>query len=154
MNQHQLRQKRHLLEGKYVVGIDPAKAKHQAAIVDTEGVQLGKSFSFPTSDAGFRIALWKNIAKSLPDCNPENTVFAIETSCNLWQTLTWYLHCVCGYTVVLVSPLSTHHERPIMNLDFSRTDSKDAFLVASLARRGAYTLYEQFSTQSNPDLSG
>ena len=42
-----------------------------------------------------------------------------------------------------------------MNLDFSHTDPKDAFLVASLARRGAFSLYEHFSPQSNAlhDLS-
>lgn len=65
-------------------------------------------------------------------------VFALETSCNLWQTVAFYLHCVMGYTVVLISPLNTYHERPILNLDFSRTDPKDAF-----------TLYEHFSAHSN-----
>jgi len=149
MNQERLQQKRQLIEGKIVIGIDPAKCKHQAAIVQPDGMQLGKSFSFPVNTDGFQTLLWKNVAKVLPNCNPQNTIFALETSCNLWQTLAFYLHSVCNFTVVLVSPLSTHYERPILNLDFSRTDPKDAFLVACLARRGAYTLYEQFSPHSN-----
>ena len=155
MNQEKLHQKRDLVEEKIIIGIDPAKDKHQAALVGADGIQIGSSFSFPVSSDGFEIVLWKNITKSLTVCNPENTLFAIETSCNLWQTLAFYLHTVMGYTVLLVSPLSTHHERPIMNLDFSRTDPKDAFLVASLARRGAFSLFEHFSPQSNAlhDLS-
>ena len=149
MNQEKLRQRRTLVEGKVIIGIDPAKKKHQAALVDESGIQLGSSFSFPVSHEGFEMILWKNIAKHFSTCNPQEVIFAVETSCNLWQTLAFYLHCTRGYTVVLVSPLSTHHERPIMNLDFSRTDPKDAFLIASLARRGAFSLYEQFSAHSN-----
>jgi transposase len=149
MDQEKLRQKRQLVEGKSIIGIDPAKERHQASIVGLDGVQIGSTFSFPVSSDGFETVLWKNIAKNLPVCNPQQVFFAIETSCNLWQTLAFYLHTSMGYTVLLVSPLSTHHERPIMNLDFSRTDPKDAFLVGTLARRGAFTVYEHFSTHSN-----
>jgi transposase len=149
MNAKRLELKKEIVEGNVVIGIDPAKKKHQAAIVDESGMQLGSSFSFPVSHEGFTVILWKNIAKHLPTCNPATVVFAVETSCNLWQTLAFYLHTTMGYTVLLVSPLSTHYERPIMNLDFSRTDPKDAFLIASLARRGAFSVYEQFSSHSN-----
>jgi hypothetical protein len=64
-------------------------------------------------------------------------VFAIETACSLWETLAFFL-CDGGYTIVLVSPLSTHHARPIMSMEFSRTDPKDAYLVATVAQRGAF----------------
>ena len=103
MNQERLQQKRQLIEGKIVIGIDPAKCKHQAAIVQPDGMQLGKSFSFPVNTDGFQTLLWKNVAKVLPNCNPQNTIFALETSCNLWQTLAFYLHSVCNFTVVLAS---------------------------------------------------
>ena len=39
--------------------------------------------------------------------------------------------------MVLVSPLATHHARASFTGDFSRTDKKDAQLVAHLARQGA-----------------
>jgi transposase len=149
MNQERLQRNKQIVDSKIIIGIDPAKAKHQAAMINVDGVQIEKSFSFSVSAEGFHRELWKNIAKSLPQCNPQSVVFAVETSCNLWQTVAFYLHCVMGYTVVLISPLSTYHERPILNLDFSRTDPKDAFLVASLARKGAFTLYEHFSAHSN-----
>jgi transposase len=149
MNQKRLQRNKQLVEGKIIIGIDPAKRKHQATVVGPDDVQINKSFSFPVSAEGFQTVLWKNIAKSLTVCNRQTVIFALETSCNLWQTLAFYLHCTLGYTVVLVSPLSTHYERPIKSLDFSRSDPKDAFLVASLARQGAFTIYEQFSPHSN-----
>jgi len=89
-----------------------------------------------------------HLARIIPRHSPEELAFAIETSCNLWDTLAFYLHGQ-GFTVLLVSPLSTHHARPIMNLEFSHTNPKDAFLVATVAQRGAFHSYESFSAHTN-----
>lgn len=148
MNHLRLQRNRELLAGKTVIGIDPAKDKHQAAVVDAHGNQRGASFSFPVSASGYGEVLWRNIAKVIPSCNVQDVVFAIETACNLWETLACYLRAR-GYSVMLVSPLSTHHSRPIMSMEFSRTDPKDAYLVATVAQRGAYHQHEQFSSESN-----
>ena len=148
MNHQRLQLQREQIAGKIVIGIDPAKDKHQAAVVDAHGNQRGTSFSFPVSAAGYGEVLWRNIAKLVPSCNAHEVVFAIETACNLWETLAFYLRSR-GYSVVLVSPLSTHHSRPIMSMEFSRTDPKDAYLVATIAQRGAYHHYEQFPPESN-----
>lgn len=148
MNHQRLQAQREALAGKIVIGIDPAKDKHQAAVVDAQGNQRGASFSFPVSAAGYSETLWRNIAKVIPSCNVRDVVFAIETACNLWETLAFYLRSH-GYSVVLVSPLSTHHSRPIMSMEFSRTDPKDAYLVAIIAQRGAYHQYEQFPPESH-----
>jgi transposase len=104
--------KQQLLAGKYIIGIDPAKAKHQAVILNPDGLQVGKSFAFDVSHEGYHVTLWHKIALQLPLCKTENTVFAIETSCNLWMTLAFYLKGE-GYTVVMVSPLTTHLSRPM-----------------------------------------
>jgi transposase len=144
----QLQHKRRLIDGKTIIGIDPAKAKHQAAIINPGGTQLGKSFSFEVNYAGYTQTLWQKVASTLPNCSPETTVFAIETSCNLWLTLVFYLHHE-GYRVLLVSPLTTYHSRPMVNHDFSRTDPKDAFLVAANARQGFFDLYEDYPPLSN-----
>ena len=37
------------LTGMRIVGIDPASQKHQAVVLDEEGMQIGWSFSFPVS---------------------------------------------------------------------------------------------------------
>lgn len=143
-----LQSKREAIAGKTIIGIDPAKDKHQAAILDPHGVQLGHSFAFDVSCEGYTETLWKKVTKILPLCNPECTIFAVETSCNLWQTIAFYLHAQ-GYTVLLVSPLTTHHTRPMISHDFSRTDPKDALLVASNAQHGYYDRYERFWPHSN-----
>lgn len=148
MKSVQLQHKRSLINGKIIIGIDPAKTKHQAAIIDTHGVQLGKSFSFDVSLDGYTKILWQKLTQILPTCSHESTVFAIETSCNLWLTLAFYLHHE-GYHVLLVSPLTTYHSRPMVNHDFSRTDPKDALLVASNARQGFFDLYEDFPPLGN-----
>ena len=144
----QLQNKRHLIDGKNIVGIDPAKFKHQAAVVDPAGNLIGKSFSFDVSNDGYATVLWQKLLHILPNSNPDTTVFAIETSCNLWITLAFCLHHE-GYQVLLVSPLTTFHSRPIMSQDFSRTDPKDAFLVASNAHQGFFDLYQSFTSMSN-----
>lgn len=144
----QLQKKRRLIDGKIIVGIDPAKAKHQAAVINPAGDQVGKSFSFDVSTQGYTTVLWQKLLQIVPNCNPDTTGFAIETSCNLWSTLASYLHRK-GFKILLVSPLTTYHARPIVNHDFSRTDPKDAFLVASSARQGFFDLYETFTPQSN-----
>jgi hypothetical protein len=73
--------KQQLIAGKYIIGIDPAKAKHQAVIIDPSSLQIGKSFAFDVTYEGYTQTLWKKVTILLPNCNPDNTVFAIETSC-------------------------------------------------------------------------
>ena len=148
MNHRRLQANRERLAGKIVIGIDPAKDKHQAAIVDPQGNQRGASFSFPVTATGFGETLWRSVARILPSCNIQEVVFAIETACSLWDTLAFFLFSR-GYRVVLVSPLSTHHARPIMSMEFSRTDPKDAYLVATVAQRGAFQPYERFSAEQS-----
>jgi transposase len=140
--------KQQLLAGKYIIGIDPAKAKHQAVLIDPSGLQIGKSFVFDAGYEGYTNTLWKKVTLLFPKCNPQNTVFAIETSCNLWMTLAFYLKRE-GYTVLMVSPLTTHLSRPMAKHDFSRTDPKDALLVASNAHHGYFDLSQEYSSSSN-----
>lgn len=131
MNQQQLDKKRDWIKGKYIVGIDPAKEKHQATIIDRNGNLVGKSFSFRQDHNGFNNRLWFKLNQYLdPDLvNPEHLVFAVEASIDFWQALVDYLHRQ-HYTVVIVSPLTTKNSRALPGHDFSRTDPKDARLVA------------------------
>jgi len=141
-------EKKKMLAGKRIVGIDPAKEKHQAAVLNEEGIQMGRSFSFPVSHEGYSEKLWKEIGKILGDYGTEDLAFAVETSCALWKTLTDYLS-QRGYTVLMVNPLTTYHSRPLMNHDFSKTDPKDALLIATNARNGNYTVYQHFTPEIN-----
>jgi transposase len=139
-----LQMKRHFIVQKTVIGIDPAKQKHQAAVIDENGLQVGDPFTFKASYRGYSKELWDKLSKISITIDPSNTVFAIECSCNLWQTLAFYLNKI-GYQVLLVSPLTTRHSRPFLNHDFSKTDPKDALLVANNARDGYFDYFQDFS---------
>jgi len=53
MNHQALEQKRRIINQKTIIGIDPAKAKHQAVIIDASGMQRGTSFAFAVSVEGY-----------------------------------------------------------------------------------------------------
>ncbi|MBN1396681.1 MAG: hypothetical protein JXA06_01490 [Bacteroidetes bacterium] len=60
--------KQQLLAGKYIIGIDPAKAKHQAVIIDPSGLQIGKSFASDVTYEGYTQTLWKKVTLLIPNC--------------------------------------------------------------------------------------
>ena len=111
-------------------------------VLDPKGIPVGKSFSFQSSYNGFHFKLWQKL-KLLPfEVNPENTAFAVEISINYWQKICHYLSDK-GYTVLMVRPITTKHERPRLN-NFSKTDPKDALCIASSARQGYFNFYQQY----------
>jgi transposase len=148
MNFRTYHEKRKSISGKTIIGIDPGKERHQAAVIDEQGIQKGKSFSFKVSHEGFNITLWKRLEAIMGECSPEKVVFAVETSCNLGKNIVHYLSGK-GYPVFLVSPLTIHHSRPLINHDFSRTDPKDALLIATNAYNGNYDPYQIFTADIN-----
>ncbi len=136
------------IAGKKVIGIDPAKEKHQVTVLDEHGIQMGHSFSINVSHKGFNEDLWKKLGKVLGKFRKEEVVFAIESSCDLWRVLAGYLQNR-GYTVVLVSPFITYKTRPTINNDFSKTDPKDAYLVAENVQGGKYNEYMSYTPEIN-----
>jgi transposase len=142
MNTKQYQAKKNFINGKTIVGIDPDKGKHQAIVIDEIGNPVGSPFTFKHSFFGFHITLWKKLKARLQDINPENVVFAVEISINYWQKLCHYLHKK-GFTVLMVSPLATKHERPKMSGSFTKTDQKDALAVANNARQGYFNFYKE-----------
>ncbi len=136
------------IAGKKVIGIDPAKEKHQLTVLDEQGIQMGKSFPINVSHKGFNEDLWEKLGKILGKFRKQEVVFAIESSCDLWRFFAGYLHSK-GYTVVLVSPLITYKTRSTINNDFSKTDPKDAYLVAENAQSGKYNKYMSYSPEIN-----
>ena len=140
-----LETKRQFIKNKFVVGIDPAKERHQAAVLDPYGSQLA-IFTFRVNFHGFHTRLWKKLQEVLPEAAFKELVFAIETSCNLWQNFAHYLHA-SGFP--LVSPLTTYRSRSLINHDFSHTDPKDALLVASNTLHGYFDFYKTFSPEIN-----
>ena len=143
---HQERKRK--IAGLKVIGIDPAKEKHQVTVLNEQGIQMGHSFSIPVSHKGFNEDLWKKLGKILGKFRKSEVVFAIESSCDLWRVFAGYLHNK-GYRVVLVNPLITHRTRSTINNDFSKTDPKDAYLIAENAQGGKYNEYMRYSPEIN-----
>ena len=135
--------KRQAIAQNFVLGVDPGKEKHSGVLLDPTGLPQGSAFSFPVTREGYDGVLWKHLEGRIQGLGPDRMVVAIETSCNLWVTLAHYFHGK-GYRVLLVSPLTTHHARPMMHRDFSKSDPRDAFLVADSAQRGSYDLFRTF----------
>jgi transposase len=148
MNSKSLEAKRHFINGKTIVGIDPAKKKHQAVIIDSVGVPIGSTFKFSNNFYGFHQELFHKLNSYISDLSPDKVVFAVEISINLWQKLCCFL-ANKGFTVLMVSPLFTHHERPKINNNFSRTDPKDALAVANCTRQGYFNFYRQYPSNQN-----
>ena len=141
-----IHQKRQAITGYFVLGIDPGKERHSGMVLDPSGLEQERAFSFPATREGYDTTLWQHIQKRIQACGPENLVVAIETSCNLWVTLAHYFHQK-DYRVLLVSPLTTYHARPVMHQDFSKSDPRDAYLVGDCAQKGSYHLFQTFQPQ-------
>ena len=144
MNMKLFQEKKRFIHDKIVVGIDPGKEKHQAIALDSLGTPLGRSFTFAHNRHGFSVTLWDKLKKQVPTLESEEIVFAVETSINLWQKLCFFLQQK-GFTVLLIAPLATKHERPKMSNNFTKTDPKDALAIANIAREGYFNFYEQYS---------
>ncbi len=139
-------EKRQAIAGHFVLGIDPGKENYSGMVLDPSGLEQEGAFSFPVTREGYDTTLWRHLHRRIKDAGPDNLVVAIETSCNLWVTLAYYFHQK-GYRVLLVSPLTTYHARPMMHHDFSKSDPRDAYLVADCAQKGSYHLFQTFEPQ-------
>lgn len=135
-----LQMKRHFITGKTVVGIDPAKLKFDAAVIDCNGLLQGKTFTFENSHEGFKKQLWTFMDQRFSFYSKHNTVFAIEAACNLWQKLADYISHL-GFSVVVINPLCTYKARSLINHSFSKTDAKDALVIANSAKEGYFDFY-------------
>lgn len=141
-------EKRSKAADKIIIGIDPGKTRHHAVIINATGIPTGKAFSFSVNYDGFRKRLWEEINKQIVEYTSSDLLFAVEASCNLWQTISNYLRME-GYEVVLVSPMCTKQSRVMLNNDFSKTDPKDALLIALNAQRGHYVKMRVYPQDSN-----
>lgn len=136
------------IEGKYIIGIDPGDYNHRAVVLNTFGQVIGKPFSFAVNYDGFNVK-FLNYAKSIiPEFSFDKVVVAIESSINFYQTFTAFA-LNKGMQVVHVSPLKTYLARGYYDNDFSKSDSKDAMLVAETAFNGKYVKAEIYSDEFN-----
>lgn len=119
-----------------VVGIDVAKKKHYAQIVDQMGVPVGKPFSFHNNMDGFE-RLECTILQAQAKLGLSKIVIGFEPTGHYHKPLAQWLQDK-GYTVVIVGTAVTKHHKEDLDNSPLKSDTKDATLIATLISQGNY----------------
>lgn len=151
MNHNNISENRHLVSQKsFIIGVDPSKSRFDCVLLDKQSNRIGKAFRVSNNYKGFHETFPKKLLKfNIQDIDPSKIVIAIECSMNYWKTFAY--HCVNqGYFVVLTNPLKTRHGRPLLDGTFSKTDAKDAHVIAELAMSGKFTICPSIKNHETP----
>lgn len=131
--------------GKRIVGIDPGKEKHQACVIDGEGISAGRSRllhgqPYTTRGCGRAKGPWRIRSRDDLVC------LVVETACNVWRTIEAEYVSSGLYRSPGESPTTTEIRQ--RNNDYRRLTPKDALLVAINAR-GGITSHRQYTPEIN-----
>lgn len=117
-----------------IVGIDVAKNKHDAIIIDSKGDALTKSFRIPNSHKGAETLI--NKIKSI-NTNNLPVVIGMEATGHYWLPLYSRLMQE-GFEINVINPIQSDSFRN-MYIRQSKNDSIDAFIIAEVIRFGRFT---------------
>jgi len=118
----------------FYCGIDIAKHKHEASIIDTEGKALLDSISFSNSEEGCKkvLALFERLGVTV-----ETVIIGMEATGHYWLSV--YEHfSELGYDVKVINPIQSEAFRK-MYIRQTKNDSKDSFIIAQIMRFGQYS---------------
>lgn len=125
------------LEHTLVVGVDVAKHKHWACIMDAQkGLAVGSSFAFQNNRDGFD-RLLGSVARACQKTGAVRAIVAMEPTGHYWKPLAWYLRNA-GIAVVLVNPYHVKRYKEFDDNSPTKNDRKDAWLIARLASDGTF----------------
>lgn len=137
MNQKQNQRITRITEKTLVVGADIAKKIHVARAVDFRGIELGKDCVFHNDQEGLmKLASWM---KDLGQVHEKtDIVFGIEPTGHYWFPLAAFLQ-EQGIKVVVVNPHHVSKSKEIEDNSQTKSDYKDAKVIADLIRNGRYS---------------
>ena len=118
----------------YIVGIDIAKRKHEAAVIDGEGTVIIKPFSFTNNCSGYNRLLAMLTKAKLP---LDEVSFAMEATGHYWLALFTRLQKE-GFRVQVINPVQTNSIRSFY-IRQVKTDPRDALLIAEVIRFGHFS---------------
>lgn len=118
----------------YIVGIDIAKRKHEAAVIDGEGAVIIKPFSFTNNCSGYNRLLAMLTKAKLP---LDEVSFAMEATGHYWLALFTRLQKE-GFRVQVINPVQTNSIRNFY-IRQAKTDPRDALLIAEVIRFGHFS---------------
>ncbi len=139
---HKMKQKQNqritrITEATLVVGADIAKRIHVARAVDFRGIELGKDCVFSNNQEGLmQLVMWM---KELQQVHGKtDIVFGIEPTGHYWFPLAAFLQDQ-GIKIVLVNPHHVNKSKELEDNMQTKSDYKDAKVIANLIRNGKYT---------------
>lgn len=117
----------------FYCGIDIAKNKHYACVVDSNGKEFVSAFGFNNSREGFNLFLSK-----LKDIDLSNTLFGMESTGHYGENLISFLNFK-GFKIGIINPIQTNALRK-MNIRKTKTDKVDTYLIAKCLILNNYAL--------------
>lgn len=137
---HKLRAKKlSLVRGEHtlIVGVDIAKNKHWACIMDglTE-LLVGSPFAFQNTRDGC-LRLLGQIGKAQERTGATRVVVGMEPSGHYWKALATFLREM-GITVVTVSPVHVKRAKEFDDNSPTKNDRKDAWVIARRVNDGDF----------------
>lgn len=125
-------------ENTLIVGVDIAKKNHYAQCCDYRGMKLHKAFPFQNTKAGISCLLAR-LYEIQQKNGKSNIIIAMEPTGHYWENLANELKNQ-GILVVLVSTLSVHRSKEMDDNSPTKTDAKDAGIIAALVKDGRFSI--------------
>ena len=118
----------------FYCGIDIAKYKHEATVIDEAGVALLDSISFANSKEGCEklLALFQRL-----DISQKDLLIGMEATGHYWLSVYGYL-LERGFEVKVINPIQSEAFRK-MYIRQTKTDRKDSFIIAQIMRFGQFS---------------
>lgn len=121
----------------FYCGIDIAKRKHEATIIDAVGTAQLDSISFANNKEGCEklLALYKRLGIS-----KDNLLIGMEATGHYWLSVYGYL-LDQGFEVKVINPIQSEAFRR-MYIRQTKNDRKDSFIIAQIMRFGQFSATE------------
>jgi transposase len=114
-------------------GIDIAKRKHEASVIEQSGKAVSRSFSLENSADG-AAKLFQFFSENGID--KDGVIIGMEATGHYWLALYSFL-TEEGYNVKVINPIQSDAFRK-MYIRQTKNDSRDSFIIAQIMRFGEY----------------
>lgn len=118
----------------FYCGIDIAKYKHEASVIDANGKSLLDSISFANDKQGCEkiIAVFQKF-----EISPADVIIGMEATGHYWLSV-YAFFLELGYNVKVINPIQSEAFRK-MYIRQTKNDSKDSYIIAQIMRFGEYS---------------
>ena len=118
----------------FYCGIDIAKYKHEASVIDTNGKAMLDSISFTNDKKGCEkiLAVFQKF-----EISPADVIIGMEATGHYWLSV-YAFFLELGYNVKVINPIQSEAFRK-MYIRQTKNDSKDSYIIAQIMRFGEYS---------------